>query len=168
MARAGIALGSNLGDREACLAEAVERIDGFPETRVSLRSGVWESAPVDCPPGADTFLNAVVEIETNLDPLDLLDRLQDVETQLGRPTVRPVNSPRTIDLDILYYDSAVVDRPRLKIPHPRASTRAFVLLPLEQIRPDLVLPESGTTVREALRNLPEGDRRSVRRKGVLP
>ena len=168
MARAGIALGSNLGDRDALIAAAVVGIDRLPATQIVLRSSLWESDPVDCSPGAGPFLNAAVEIETALAPLALLERLQGIETALGRPRVRPANSPRTVDLDILYYDGVVVDHPRLVIPHPRASKRAFVLLPLAEIRPAFVLPGSTETVRDAARSLPPAARRSVRRRGALP
>jgi 2-amino-4-hydroxy-6-hydroxymethyldihydropteridine diphosphokinase len=167
-ARTGIALGSNVGDRAGNLAEAVRRIAGLAGTRVTSRSTIWESDPVDCPPGSASFLNAVVEARTNIPPLDLLDRLQHIEGSLGRPPVRPQNSPRTIDLDILYYDDVVLDLPRLTLPHPRASVRAFVLLPLEQIRPDLDIPGGGGVVRELAHALSREERETVRKWGTFP
>lgn len=167
MTRAGIALGSNLGGRRAHLAEAVRRIDRLPGTRVTARSGLWESEPVDCPAGSGAFLNAVVEVETIQSPMDLLDRLQRIESSLGRPRIHAANSPRTIDLDILYYGEAATDHPRLKIPHPHAAARAFVLLPLEEVRPGLTLPGCGLSVRELVRRLSARDLESVRRKGEL-
>lgn len=141
MARIGISLGSNLGDRLAHLREAVDRLGPVREGGHLLRSPVYETEPVDCPPGSGSFYNAVVEIESSLAPLELLAFTQSIERELGRPEIRDRNAPRTIDLDLLYCDQLVLDEPDLVLPHPRMRQRAFVVLPLAGIRPDLVTPE---------------------------
>ncbi len=110
-------------------------------------SGLYRTAPVGGP-GQDDYLNQVVEIETVLPPHDLLQALHEIETGLGR--VRVLRwGPRTVDVDILWYDGASVADPGLEVPHPRMEERRFVLEPLAELAPDLVLP-SGRTVREAL------------------
>lgn len=138
MARVGISLGSNLGDRLSHLRTAVAKLAPFRSSGHLLLSPVFETEPVDCPEGSGAFLNAVVEIETELPPLELLSATQGIERKMGRPEVRTVNAPRTIDLDLLYYDDLTWEAPGLLLPHPRIFQRAFVLKPLMAIRPDLV------------------------------
>lgn len=152
MARVGISLGSNLGDRIAHLRTAVERLATVRRSDHLLLSPVFETEPVDCPEGSGAFYNAVIEIETTLPPLELLAATQAIEREMGRPEVRAVNAPRTIDLDLLYYDDLAMMAPGLELPHPRMFLRAFVLKPLMAIRPDLVpinaldsLDEAGVT-----------------------
>ena len=150
--RVGIALGSNLGDRMAHLRAAVAAIREFAEAPV-LVSRVYETEPVDCPPGAPSFLNAAIEIGYSGDLFALLERLQAIERKHGRLEIRERNSPRTADLDILYGDDLTIDTAALKVPHPRLSTRAFVLLPLNDIIPDRKLPGAVKTIREELLKL---------------
>lgn len=138
MARVGISLGSNLGDRIAHLRDAVARLAAVRSSEHLLLSPVFETEPVDCPEGSGAFFNAVIEIETDRPPLDLLAATQAIEREMGRPEVRAVNAPRTIDLDLLYYDDLAMRSPGLELPHPRMFQRAFVLKPLAAIRPDLV------------------------------
>jgi 2-amino-4-hydroxy-6-hydroxymethyldihydropteridine diphosphokinase len=138
MARVGISLGSNLGDRIVHLRSAIERLAPLRSSDHLLLSPVFETEPVDCPEGSGAFYNAVVEIETNLAPLELLAATQAIERSLGRPEVRAVNAPRTVDLDLLYYDDLTMMASGLELPHPRMFLRAFVLKPLTAIRPDLV------------------------------
>lgn len=138
MARVGISLGSNLGDRIAHLRAAVERLATVRCSDHLLLSPVFETEPVDCPEGSGAFYNAVIEIETSLPPLELLAATQAIEREMGRPEVRAVNAPRTIDLDLLYYDDLTIMAPGLDLPHPRMFQRAFVLKPLAAIRRDLV------------------------------
>lgn len=138
MAKVGIALGSNLGDRLATLREAVKRLAALQSSTHFLASPIYETTPVDCPPGSGSFLNAVLEIETLLTPHALLAATQTIEQDLGRPSEHGYNTPRTVDLDILYYDDLVMQDDDLVLPHPRMGTRAFVLHPLSTIRPDLV------------------------------
>jgi 2-amino-4-hydroxy-6-hydroxymethyldihydropteridine diphosphokinase len=141
-----IALGSNLGDRSKNLKSAIDAMK--PAVQPIICSPVYETPPwgyLDQP----KFLNQVVWAETDLSPVQLLDHLKGIEKQLGRvETLR--NGPRTVDLDILFYDDLVFDSPGLKIPHPRLVGRAFVLLPLAQIAPDLRHPQEGRTIQEML------------------
>jgi len=138
MARVGISLGSNLGDRLANLRAAVAGLSNVRNSGHLLVSSIYETDPVDCPPGSGTFFNAVIEIETGLSPLELLSRTQAIESELGRPSEREVNAPRTADLDLLYYDDITISAGDLILPHPRMFGRAFVLKPLAEIRPDLI------------------------------
>ena len=140
MARVGISLGSNLGDRLAHLQEALRRLKPLRSSPHLLLSPIFETEPVDCPEGSGSFYNSVVEIETDLSPHELLAATQAIESALGRPQRREVNAPRTVDLDLLYYDRVQVDTEQLVLPHPRRFQRAFVVAPLAAIRPDL-LPE---------------------------
>ena len=149
----GIALGSNLGDRAA----EIEAGFSFLRTLVAdgdvLHSAVIETEPVDCPPGSAPFLNAVAEIRldpTDWPPEELLRRLQAFEVERGRPREHARHSARPLDLDILYYGDRVLETPDLTLPHPRLAERRFVLEPLAQIRPALVLPGQTRPVRELL------------------
>lgn len=134
--RAYIGLGANLGaDLPATLTQAALRLAALPGTRVAALSSVWRSAPVDA--GGPDFLNAVVALDTSLQPLELLDALQAIEQAHGRE--RPYrNAPRTLDLDLLIYGDLTLQTPRLTLPHPRLGERAFVLRPLLEIAPELV------------------------------
>jgi 2-amino-4-hydroxy-6-hydroxymethyldihydropteridine diphosphokinase len=138
--RAGIALGSNLGDRSALLQEAIGHLRVIHESGDFLLSSLHETEPVDCAPGTPSFLNAVVEIGTSLQPLELLRRLQGQEIRSGRPKNHARNASRTLDLDILYCDEMTLHHPELDLPHPRMLIRAFVMAPLAEIRPELKLP----------------------------
>jgi 2-amino-4-hydroxy-6-hydroxymethyldihydropteridine diphosphokinase len=152
-----LGLGSNLGDREAALREALVRLEarGF---RVTRRSSLWLTAPVGGPP-QDPFLNAVAAGETALSPEELLAACLDTEREMGRVrTMR--NGPRTIDLDILFYGAERRSLPGLVIPHPRLHERRFVLEPLFEIAPELAHPVLDLTVAE-LRRRP--DRSAVER-----
>ena len=143
--RAYLGLGSNLGDRAANLRAAVQLL-AERGIRVGEASSVWETHPVpaDQPP----YLNAVVAIESSLEPLALLAALKGIEHDLGRRPTRRWG-PRIIDLDILFYDGLSVDTPELVIPHPEASDRRFVLVPLSEICPG-PLPVLGRTAEELL------------------
>jgi 2-amino-4-hydroxy-6-hydroxymethyldihydropteridine diphosphokinase len=137
--RAFLALGSNLGDRLDALQGAVDLLDAEPALRVVASSRVWETDPVGGPAQPD-YLNAVVAIDTDLEPRELLAACQRVEAELGR--VRDVRwGPRTIDVDILMIDGLSVDEDDLTVPHPRMTERAFVLLPLLELDPYPVLPD---------------------------
>ncbi len=137
MPRVGVSIGSNLGDRMAALQAALDELSSIQTTGELLISGIYESEPVDCPPESPRFLNAVVEIRTELSPQELLAFTQRIEEQLGRPGSRELNAPRCIDLDLLYFDELSMTEPDLTIPHPGMFERAFVVLPLSEIRPDL-------------------------------
>jgi 2-amino-4-hydroxy-6-hydroxymethyldihydropteridine diphosphokinase len=133
--RAFVAIGANLGDARDTVLRAMDDLDRLPRTRVSARSSLYRSAPVDA--GGPDFVNAVVALETGLDPHALLAELQRLEAGAGRE--RPYrNAPRTLDLDLLRHGDAVLDTPQLSLPHPRIAERAFVLLPLAEIAPEQV------------------------------
>lgn len=153
MTRAFVSLGSNLGDRKKNILEAVDRIRGIERTRLRRLSRLRATRPVgrsDQPP----FLNAVAELDTELDPAALLDRLQGIESDLGRARAEHWG-PRTIDLDLLLVGDLQMATPRLVLPHPRIGERRFVLEPLAELAPDLVLPGDDRTVRERLESLSE-------------
>lgn len=149
MTRVAVALGSNLGDREGYLRAAIAALaSAIHQLRVST---FHETAPVGV--GAQpTFLNAAAVGETALPAPDLLDTLLTIERDEGR--VRPFpGAPRTLDLDLILYDDAIIDTPSLVVPHPRFRERRFVLEPLSEIAPDWRDPVTGRTVEELLRNL---------------
>jgi 2-amino-4-hydroxy-6-hydroxymethyldihydropteridine diphosphokinase len=141
--RVFVGLGSNLGDREATILRALARLQDEPELRVVRISTLRETEPVgyvDQP----RFLNGVVELETELSARDLLTRLQAVERELGRTRGEgPPLGPRTIDLDLLLYGEETIAQPRLHVPHPRMHERRFVLEPLGEVAPGLVVPGHG-------------------------
>jgi 2-amino-4-hydroxy-6-hydroxymethyldihydropteridine diphosphokinase len=152
-----LALGANVGDREGNLRDALRQLES-EELRVVQRSSLYETAPqevLDQP----WFLNAVVEVETSLFPLQLLARIRQVERDMGRRRVTP-KGPRNIDIDILFYGRSVIAAPELEVPHPRMAQRRFVLEPLAEIAPDFRHPVTGKTTQEMLAALePQGIRR---------
>ena len=147
--RAGIALGANLGDRLRCLTIARDRILGLPKAEPPmLSSAVYETEPIDCEAGAPTFLNAVIEVGYSGSSKELIDELKKIEVELGRPPKHERNRSRPIDLDLLYHGARTIEEPELQLPHPRLHLRGFVLHPLAEIRPNLVLPGQRKTIRE--------------------
>lgn len=132
MARVGISLGSNLGDRLGNLREAAAKLRDISRSEV-IASSVYETEPVDCPEGSPGFYNAVLEFTTDLSPVALLDFTQRIESEAGRPETREVNSPRPIDVDLLFYGDTILESERLTLPHPRMFEREFVLRPLFEI-----------------------------------
>lgn len=159
--RAGVALGSNVGDRLAKLRQAREGLGQLAADAQLRASPVYETEPVGCADDDPPFLNAVIELEFEGWPMQLLTKLRDLESELGRDRTSTRNAPRTIDLDLLYFgDSAEfeVESSALTLPHPRMHERRFVLQPLADIRPDLILPKQPVTVAELLARLPESPR----------
>lgn len=153
----GIALGSNMGDRSAELDAGISLLRYLSTNEEVRESPRIETAPVDCPPGSPLFLNSVAEIEIDsvlLPPLNLFAYLEEFEIERGRSPLRDVNTPRPLDLDIIYYGVERFEQMGLIIPHPRAHLRRFVLEPLSHLRPDLVLPGQTKTVAELLTELP--------------
>lgn len=140
-----IALGGNLGDARATVIKTFEALDCLPGTRLSGRSRLYRSAPLQAD-GPD-FINAVASVRTHLSAPELLRALQHLELAAGRTRPYP-NAPRTLDLDILLYGQARIDSPSLTVPHPRMWARAFVLRPLADVAPALVSEDQLVTVRD--------------------
>jgi 2-amino-4-hydroxy-6-hydroxymethyldihydropteridine diphosphokinase len=150
--RVGIALGSNLDNRLENLRAARGHLFALHEDRGPfLCSRIYETEPVDCPPGSAPFLNAAIELACTIPPLDLLEKLQAIEHLLGRPSNHARHAPRPIDLDILYYDNLSFTLPELTLPHPRIPERGFVLTPLADIAPDRILPGQLKKISELLK-----------------
>jgi len=146
MSEALIGLGTNLGDRRRNLEEAARALASLPGTSVRAVSEAFPTAAVG-DPGGPEFLNAAAVLDTSLEPRLLLWHLLLVESRLGRERGR-ANGPRTIDLDLLFYDDRLIDENDLVVPHPRASERAFVLGPLAAIAPGFRHPADGRTIAE--------------------
>ena len=136
--RAAIALGSNIEDPEAQVTRAFDEISALPETRLIRRSRLHRTRPVGYADQPD-FVNAMALVETALEPRALLDALLAIEQKHGRRRTI-ANGPRTLDLDIIIYGERVIDEPGLKVPHPRAKEREFVMVPLKEVWPDVVIP----------------------------
>jgi 2-amino-4-hydroxy-6-hydroxymethyldihydropteridine diphosphokinase len=143
-----IALGTNMGDRQANLEEAIVRMQ--PAVKVLACSPVYETPPWGYAEQPD-FLNQVIRGETSLQPMDLLDLLKRIEVEMGRVKIIH-NGPRLIDLDLLFYGDVILESERLTIPHPRMLGRGFVLLPLADLAPDLIHPLLGISIRELLKD----------------
>lgn len=149
-----VALGSNLGDSPGILREAMTRLRSSAQSDF-VASSLWQSTPVDCPPGSPKFLNAVVAFVPRPDetPETLLDTLQAMEKEFGRRPKAVLNEPRPLDLDLIAFGSEMRSIPRLTLPHPRAHLRRFVLEPLNEIAPERILPGLSKPVRELLADL---------------
>jgi 2-amino-4-hydroxy-6-hydroxymethyldihydropteridine diphosphokinase len=150
--QAWIGLGGNLGDAAATLHAALQDLDNLPQTRVMRASKLYRTPAWGVAEQPD-FINAAALLETRLPPRDLLDALLDIERSFGRERHGSERwGPRVLDLDLLLYDSAVIDEPGLRVPHPHLHERAFALLPLVQITPHVFIPGIGPAA-EALRAL---------------
>ncbi len=149
--RTAIGLGSNIGDRLENLRAARKAIFDLANVKPPiLSSAVYETEPVGCEPGAGKFLNAVVEFEYDGDPARLLEQLIQIEEVLGRKRDHPQNVSRIIDVDLLYCGKQRINDEGLQLPHPRLHLREFVLRPLADIAPNLILPEQNKTIGELL------------------
>ena len=155
-----IALGANLGDRAANIGAAIEKLRRTTEVEVTKVSGLMENPAVGGPVDSPAFLNAATEIVTTLSAGELLERLLEIEREIGRIR-REKWGPRAIDLDLLLYGNEVLQSAGLIIPHPLMHERRFVLEPLAEIAPHLVLPTLKSTATELLESL--GDRSDVKR-----
>lgn len=142
MTRAYIGLGSNLGDREATIRRALALLAAAEGVELVAVSSLRETEPVGFAP-QPRFLNGAAAVETDLSPRELLERLLAIERALGRVRSGPRFGPRRIDLDLLVYGDAQVEEPGLSVPHPRLHERRFVLEPLRELAPDLVVPGRG-------------------------
>jgi 2-amino-4-hydroxy-6-hydroxymethyldihydropteridine diphosphokinase len=144
-----IALGANLGDRRSSIESALTRLHAHPAIKVERQSSLLETRAVGGPPGQPDYLNGAAELSTTLSACDLLKLLMDIEKALGRDRSTPArNLPRTIDLDLLFYDQVVLAQADLILPHPRLHERDFVLIPLMEIAPHAVHPVLRKTIEE--------------------
>jgi len=150
---AGIALGSNLGNRLRNLQDARDLLQRIAEPGSLLQAPIYQTEPVACPEESPDFYNTVVEIRYAGSAQDLLDATQAIELRLGRLASPERNAPRVIDVDILYFGDQRIDGALLELPHPRLTSRRFVLQPLADIRPDLLLPGDQVSIAEHLRRL---------------
>jgi 2-amino-4-hydroxy-6-hydroxymethyldihydropteridine diphosphokinase len=141
--RAVVSLGSNLGERLTSLQGAVNALADTPEVWVTEVSPVYETEPVDAPAGSESFLNAVVLLDTTLSATRLLDRAHAVEDAFGRDRSEGKNAPRTLDVDIIVVGDRRRDDEAISLPHPRAGERAFVLQPWYDLEPDAEIPGAG-------------------------
>ena len=153
-----ISLGSNLGNSQQILLVAVSRLQQFSDEPIAC-SSFWLTTPVDCPPGSPPFVNAVVGLRprSGESPETLLQKLRDLEVELGRRPKQVLNEPRTLDLDLISFGAETRQSRHLNLPHPRAHGRRFVLQPLSEIAPDLILPGQTRNVRQLLIELPAGE-----------
>lgn len=159
MNRAYIALGSNIAPRMDYLLQAIEAIGDVKQMCVVKKSSIYETEPVGYE-NQENFLNQVVEITTQYSPLELLEACQLIENKLGRE--RDIRwGPRTIDLDILLYNQENIVTNQLIVPHPRMDSRAFVLVPLAELTPELIIPTTNNTVREQLSLISNQEKRGV-------
>src|SRR5262245_18398070 len=149
--RTAIAIGSNLGDRLENLRAARRQIIELDEVQPPMVSSrIYETEPVDCERGSPKFLNAVVEFDYEGDPVQLLEQQVRIEESLGRKRDHRKSVSRTIDIDLLYCGDRQIDNERLQLPHPRMHLRKFVLQPLADFRPSLVLPNQTRTIAHLL------------------
>jgi 2-amino-4-hydroxy-6-hydroxymethyldihydropteridine diphosphokinase len=154
-----IALGSNLGDARKNVLQAIERLQRFSE-RPLQKSSIWKTRPVDCPPGSPDFVNAVVALAPRADetPESLLNKLQALEKEFGRKPKNVLNEPRPLDLDLIAFGDELRTTPDLTLPHPRAHQRRFVLQPLAELAPELILPGQQKTITQLLDLLSPDDK----------
>jgi 2-amino-4-hydroxy-6-hydroxymethyldihydropteridine diphosphokinase len=152
-----VALGANLGDCRGNVLRGMQRLEELSDGQL-LRSSLWQTSPVDCPPGSPVFVNAVVGFNPRAEetPESLLTKLQALEKEFGRRPKQILNEPRPLDLDLIAFAGEVRHGDFLVLPHPRAHERRFVLQPLAEISPDLILPGQRRTAAELLEMLPAG------------
>jgi 2-amino-4-hydroxy-6-hydroxymethyldihydropteridine diphosphokinase len=153
-----VALGSNLGDSRQIISDAIARLRDFSDSPI-LMSSLWQTSPVDCPPDSPLFLNAVVgfTVRAAETPESLLKKLQDLEKEFGRRPKQVLNEPRPLDLDLIMFGEEIRQSAELILPHPRALLRKFVLCPLNEIAPDLILPGQKKVVAELLQELRDNE-----------
>lgn len=165
-ATAYIGLGSNEGDREQALKNAVEHLKAHPEIQVSAVSPVYETDPVDI--GGDSFLNAAAALTTSLTAKQLLEILHEIESAMGRLRIRGRKTSRVIDLDLLLFGETVLASGKLTLPHPEMKNRRFVLIPLADLSPQLKIPGEQLSVEIIAENLArEHPEQGIRLFGTL-
>lgn len=153
-----VALGANLGDAANNIRRALARLQELSVEPIRV-SSLWETTPVDCPPNSPPFINAVALLRPlpGESPESLLVKLQELEPEFGRRTKSQLNEPRPLDLDLIAFGAETRATAALTLPHPRAHLRRFVLAPLEEIAPDLILPGQTRTIRQLLASLPDDE-----------
>ncbi len=149
-----IALGSNLGDSRKIILDAMACLQEFSDEPI-LKSSLWQTTPVNCPPNSPMFVNSVAGLvpRARESVESLFEKIQALEKEFGRKPKKVLNEPRPLDLDLIAFGNEIRAADDLKLPHPRAHLRAFVLQPLSEIAPDLILPGQGKSVSELLRGL---------------
>jgi 2-amino-4-hydroxy-6-hydroxymethyldihydropteridine diphosphokinase len=154
-----VALGSNLGNSIDIVSRAIEQLQSL-SGKPLLKSSLWQSTPVDCPPGSPPFINAVAGLAPRAGetPATLLRQLRGLEEKFGRQPKKILNEPRLLDLDLIAFGSRTMNSADLVLPHPRAHLRRFVLQPLSEIAPDFILPGQTKTVQQLLRALKTGEK----------
>jgi 2-amino-4-hydroxy-6-hydroxymethyldihydropteridine diphosphokinase len=157
-----IGFGANLGDKSLTFQDAVHALGNVPTTEVSRVSRLYETEPIGLSDNGPRFLNAVVELRTDLSPHGLMRALQNIERDLGKAQDHRSDQSRFVDLDLLLYGNECINRDGLIVPHARMHLRAFVLVPLSELAPDMVLPNRDRTVADMLREVPERELRGVR------
>lgn len=153
-----LSMGSNMGDKAENLRQALKHLTDTPNIEVTGKSSLYETDPVG-DTDQDFFLNGVVEIKTTWEPTDLLNITQGIENRLGRKRIRHWG-PRTIDIDILLFNDALESNPQLIIPHPEMHRRRFVLVPLMELNPNLIIPGRGE-IKKLLGKCPDQGRVSL-------
>jgi len=150
-----VALGSNIGDSVSNIRRAMARLQTLSEKPL-LKSSLWQTTPLDCPPDSPLFVNGVVRLvpNSNETPESLLRKLQAIEKEFGRMPKKVLNEPRSLDLDLIAFGNETRAAKDLILPHPRAHQRRFVLQPLSEIAPDFIFPGQTATVSELLKGLP--------------
>lgn len=151
-----IGIGSNVGNKRENFFEAVTRLAKLPDTRVLKESSLYASEPLG--DAREWYVNGAIEIETRFRPDMLLKKFKNIERAMGRKKIKKRWGARIIDLDILLYDSAIIKKKNLRIPHPEMPTRKFVLVPLSEIAPQVIHPELGVTISEILINVKDDKR----------
>ena len=153
-----VSLGANLGQPRHNVERAMQRLQAFSDQPL-LRSSLWQTLPVDCPPGSPPFINAVVGLVPRLaeTPESLLGKLLILEKEFGRRVKQVLNEPRPLDLDLIAFGRQTRQASNLVLPHPRAHLRRFVLQPLSEIAPGLIMAGQAQTVRKLLQSLPPDD-----------
>ncbi|MGA9453833.1 MAG: 2-amino-4-hydroxy-6-hydroxymethyldihydropteridine diphosphokinase [Verrucomicrobiia bacterium] len=153
-----VALGSNLGDSRRIVLDAMAQLQNLSDQPI-LKSSLWQTSPVNCPPGSPNFVNAVVGLvpRAGETPESLLQKLRTLENEVGHRPRKVLNEPRPLDLDLIAFGAETRNSPELTLPHPRAHERRFVLQPLNEIAPDLILSGQGKTISQLLAELPVGE-----------
>lgn len=152
----GISLGTNKGNLLSNLKKARKLISEIKGVRHLVSAPVYRTEPVDVPPehSDKSFLNTVIVVSSSLEPEDLIQKTRAIECDMGRRTRSDQNLPRVIDIDLIYANHEIKNQPAISIPHPRWAERRFVVRPLADVRPDLILPGTDKTVIQQLQQLP--------------